>query len=46
MKFKQILESTVFNSPIQIDDNIYYMNDITEKEFNAFNIDNIYNHHK
>jgi len=42
MKFRQILESTVFNSPIQIDDNIYYMNDITEKEFNAFNIDNIY----
>lgn len=42
MKFHEILESTIYNSPIQVDDNLYYINNITEKEFNAFNIDNTY----
>ena len=41
-KFSQYLESDIFNSPNQIDDNTYYFNNITENEFNVFNKDNLY----
>lgn len=41
-KFIQLLESSVFNSPIEVDDNTYYINNITENQFNVFNKDNKY----
>ena len=41
-KFTQFLESRIFNNPNQIDDNVYYFNNMSENEFNVFNKGNLY----
>lgn len=37
MKYLSMLESYVKNESVMIDDNLFYINDITENEFNEFN---------
>ena len=41
-KFSFLLESIVKNDYIEIDENLFYINNITENEFNVFNKNNLY----